>query len=779
MKIENENINDENKNEIIINSNENKQNNVIENNNKLENTNCGSILNYLTNEKIYSNIEIVNSLLKSYHKSIMKNIGIMVKNILKNSNMKKNEFMDLRKKIFEVNIDENSSAKEFEQYINILHKIELVHSNFKTNIKKIILKINRQNNKRKKKLNEYNTTNQNYLSIYSSLISKLNNQFKGKNININSYPLIINNIQNIINNAENKPNNLFENFNNEFLKIYKNNYFENLDIKKEYFFILNSKKSPLNKCNSFVITKNISNFKILAKDSPNTKITKEVKDEIKNYKDLLFQKDSEISELKNINKSFKEKISSLEKNIKKYSSENNQLKSELISIRKNKYTLEFKLKQNEKTISYLNKQNETATKLNKEEKMKYDNEIKNLNINLSKSNLENKKLYKNLYILEEENKKINQSFNVFNNTHTELNNLQQKYLNLKKLFKEIEQENNKNKSIIEKYKKTSCDFVINENNNNYDIIKENEKLRKELKEFDEKTEFLNKKLEEKNNENKCYKSSLINVEEKNNNLVKKYEEINIKLEEFQKSKYSSNTFRRSYKENDDINEITPNKYILVKYLEIEGTKWCLFKKKNNQISQRKHYYNRYQRFKTLSNNNESKDKNDEYIWKQVLNPNDFSKFGFLSKEKTNDFEVKINNLENNIKDLKEKLAKKEEDFNRININYAKLLKRSKNPENNQEKLLEEINCLKKENKILNNSLNKLKEGKNVIGISFIEDDLESSFFIENFSFDKVLEEMDKNEDKLMALNNELQKKYHPNYEKNIEDIKLENATTNF
>ena len=190
MKIENENINDENKNEIIINSNENKPNNDIKNNNKLENTNCGSILNYLTNEKIYSNIEIVNSLLKSYHKSIMKNIGIMVKNILKNSNMKKHEFVDLKKKIFEINNDENFSSNEFEQYINILHKIELVHSNFKTNIKKIILKINKQYIKRKKKLNEYNTINQNYLSIYSSLINKLNN--------------------NIINTNENKTNNLFE-----------------------------------------------------------------------------------------------------------------------------------------------------------------------------------------------------------------------------------------------------------------------------------------------------------------------------------------------------------------------------------------------------------------------------------------------------------------------------------------------------------------------------------------------------------------------------------------
>jgi len=754
MKIENENINDENKNEIIMCSNENNQNDVVDNNNnKLVNANCDAILNYLTNENIYSNIKIVNSLLKSYHKSLVKNIGIMINIILKNSYMNKHEFINLKKKIFEINNDRNFSVTEFEQ----------------------------NKTKRKKKLSKNNMFDPNYLLIYSSLISKLNNQFNGYNFNINSYPIIINNIQNIINNTENKSNNSFENINNDSLRICKKNYFENLEITKEYFFILKSNKYTLNKYNSFVITKKISNFKILSKGVPNIKINKDVKDEIKNYKDLLIQKDSEISELKNLNKSFKEKISTLEKNNKKYSSENNQLKSELISIRKNKYTLEFKIKQNEKTISYLNKQNETATKLNKEEKMKYDNEIKNLNNNLSKSNLENKKLYKNLYILEEENKKINQSFNVFNNTHTELNNLQQKYLNLKKLYREIEQENNKNKLIIEKYKKTSCDSFINDINNNCDILKENEKLRKELKEFDEKNEFLNKKLEEKNNENKCYKSTLINVEEKNNNLFKKYEEINKKLEEFQKSKYSTNTFRRSYniKENDDNNEITPNKYILIKYLEIEEKKWCLFKKKNNKISQRNHYYNRYQKFKTLNNNNnESKDKSDEYIWKQVLNQNDFSEFGIFSKEKTNEYEIKINNLENTIKGLKEKLDKKEEDFNRININYAKLLKRTKNPENNQEKLLEEINSLKKENKILNNSLNKLKEEKNVIGISFIEDDLENSFFIENFSFDKMLEEIDKNENKLMALNNEIQKKYHQNNEKNVEDIKLENANNN-
>ena len=136
-------------------------------------------------------------------------------------------------------------------------------------------------------------------------------------------------------------------------------------------------------------------------------------------------------------------------------------------------------------------------------------------------------------------------------------------------------------------------------------------------------------------------------------------------------------------------------------------------------------------------------------------------------EKEND---KKKEIENEIKDLKDKLSKKEEDYNRVNINYAKLLKKSKNPENDQEKLIQTINNLKIENKKLYKSLMKSKSEKNIIGISFIEDDLDNSFFIDDFCFDNVLDELNKNGDKFMAMNNTISRSYN---HKKKEYIKLE------
>ena len=94
-------------------------------------------------------------------------------------------------------------------------------------------------------------------------------------------------------------------------------------------------------------------------------------------------------------------------------------------------------------------------------------------------------------------------------------------------------------------------------------------------------------------------------------------------------------------------------------------------------------------------------------------------------------------------------------------------------------MLEEINSLKKENKILNDSISKLQSEKNIIGISFIEDDLEGSFFIDNFCFDKILDDLEKSENRFMAMNNTIQNSSHSNIVKNIEEIKLENNSNHF
>ena len=789
MKISTEKINEQKENEILINSYENKQIKAFDNDNNIKFLNYDLLLKVITNEEIYSKIENIKEIIKLYHNSIMKNIGFMIQELLKNSNIKKYEFIKLRN---ENDADKNHNGSEIESYINLLHQIDLIHSDFNSTIKKIVLKIYKHYRKRKNKFKKYKEMNLNNNSIYLSFITKLFNENPNANenytenkINFNQYPIIINNIQNEINIFKKTKKDLFSKYNNNLPNILKDNEiienqlsdfnlieknpkykcFNYLEIKKEYFCELKSKKNKINKNFSFIITKVISNFKIL-------KINNKGKD-------------------------------AEEKKIKNLSLEKSQLKSEVISDQKTIYTLKFKIKQNEKTISYLTKQNENITKLSKEEKTKYDNEIKNLNINLSKSNIENKKLNKYLGSLEFEKNKVIQSFNDLNKTHVvsnkDLNQIksyrkmlendfftkEEELSSFNKYCSEFEKlENEKNRTMIEKYPtKNESNEITNEIDYS-DIINQKEKLKHEIKQLDEKILTLNKKIEHQNEQIIYYKSSLAQKSEKFINLERKYNEINKKLEEIQKNNYSTSTMKRTFNinenNNNNINDITPNKYNLIKYIEIDGMKWYLFKKKNNHISQRTHYYSRHQRFKTINNINElqTKEKAEEYIWKPLLNSNEFNDFNFSPKDELNEFENKINNLEKNIKELKEKLNKKEEDFNRININYAKLLKKAKNPENNQEKLLEEINFLKKENKKLNNSINKLQSEKNVIGISFIEDDLEGSFFIDNFSFDKILEEIDKYENKFMAMNNTIQKNSHPNYERNIEDIKLENIINN-
>ena len=178
--------------------------------------------------------------------------------------------------------------------------------------------------------------------------------------------------------------------------------------------------------------------------------------------------------------------------------------------------------------------------------------------------------------------------------------------------------------------------------------------------------------------------------------------------------------------------------------------------------------------KSIGSDTNIKNNYDNYIWKPMKNPKDFNDFGNLPQSESIDDKSKISEMEKEMKELKDKLLRKEDDYNRVNINYAKLLKKTKNPENNQEKLIETINKLKIENKKLNNSLIKCKSEKKIIGISFIEDDLEGSFFIDNFNFDTILDEINKSEDKFMAMNNTLQKNAKPYHERKIDDIKLEN-----
>ena len=96
------------------------------------------------------------------------------------------------------------------------------------------------------------------------------------------------------------------------------------------------------------------------------KLEKEKEAEIGDYKEYLNEKEEMFDELKLKNKQSIDKIILLEENIKSYTDENQKLNTEINNIKKNNIILDFKIKQNEKTIIYLNKEKENLIKENGE-----------------------------------------------------------------------------------------------------------------------------------------------------------------------------------------------------------------------------------------------------------------------------------------------------------------------------------------------------------------------------------------------------------------------------
>ena len=123
------------------------------------------------------------------------------------------------------------------------------------------------------------------------------------------------------------------------------------------------------------------------------------------------------------------------------------------------------------------------------------------------------------------------------------------------------------------------------------------------------------------------------------------------------------------------------------------------------------------------------------------------------------------------------MNKKEKDLNRLNVNYAKMIKNSKNPENIEEKMAEKLEKLREENKKLILTINKLKSEQQFIGLSFIADDLEAEQFIDDKCFEDILDnlvdEKDKGKDK--GKDKDKDKDKDKNDAKTIEKGTIENA----
>ena len=323
---------------------------------------------------------------------------------------------------------------------------------------------------------------------------------------------------------------------------------------------------------------------------------------------------------------------------------------------------------------------------------------------------------------------------------------------------------------------------------------------KELNLFNEqKIKKLERKLEEYNindfddSKTKTYKINKINKvnEIEVEKLTKKFYHSPPYAYRKNTSTFSTNNTsnnRRILANNLDEIEISPENYTIIKQFKLSNNlKWNLLKKikkqnsglkeennspKSSQVSKQQYRRFHYLKLNSKSNHNIFNDDSySDFIWKPNKNEKDFINFNMeLIENNLNDNSIsrekqkKINDLETRIKDLKEKLEKKENDCNRINLNYAKLFKRSKIPELNYDKLLENIEKLKYENKNLNKKIENLKLNQNFIGFSFIEDDLEGSRFIDDKCFEEILNEIDKKSNKKQANDINMMLKYFNSHE---------------
>ena len=474
---------------------------------------------------------------------------------------------------------------------------------------------------------------------------------------------------------------------------------------------------------------------------------------VKNKKDLLIQ----VVELITKNNNLLEEVSSLRSlklNISKIENEKNRL---------NKIIDEL----NEKLTSAISAKKEIE-KMNsslRESIDRYENE-----------KLVQKKEYKKLKDYLEQIKKENTNLNKYKN---DLEN--ENKLNIKKISElniqitQIEKEN----EIINN--------IINETNNKKEEYKEKiKKLTKELDEEKELKEFLEqkiKKLEKKFEEyniNDFYDTKTKTYKINNMNKVNEIEVEKLPRKYASPYNYRKNTSGLSTNNNSnkvyniklDDNDINPENYSIIKYFKLGSKlKWYLLKKikkQNNEYivtdpspspsqSNCKQSYRRYKILRTNTNyilSNERKDDSySDYIWKPNKNERDFINFNLNNIENIendkNDSSIsrerkkKINELELCIKDLEEKLEKKENDCNRINLNYAKLFKRTKIPDEVYDKLLENNEKLKNENKLLKKKIDNFKSTQDFIRMSFIADDLEDSRFIDDKCFEEILDGLDK------------------------------------
>ena len=680
-------------------------------------------------------------------------------------------------KYYSIDVGNNKNENDINSFVDL----NILDINFIKNIKSLLTIL--KNEKRKNINNNKNIKNQFKLdNLKERLIFQLSNKLNKGNAKLIAHRRIKSvNTEEISNNTSNIIANINENTFNKNLsdrlikkKIEKKNLRNNETLDKNKLsstienlepssFIDNlklktiSSEKNLNEIDETKNSINLNQIEIM-------KLQKEVSILENNKKDLLTQ----IADLITRNNTLTEEISVLNLKIDKIEKEKNilneninelNIKLELLTNSKNEIEKKHLILK-EKMESYENEKSLKLKELNKVLNSLEEMKKENIKLNKNKDDIENeiklsKKTIRDLNIqiaqLGKENEIIN---NILNDTNNKKEEFKEKY---KKVSKELEEEKEMNLFMDKKVKK------------------------------------LEKKLEEHNiidfddTKTKTYKLGLMN----------KVNEIEV--EKLQKKYTSPNNYRKNtsaVSTNNTSNmklvnnnlveqELTPENFTIVKFFKLDNLKWFLLKKikkksteRGNELSpsQSQSKYRRYRILKMNSKfNNERKDESySDFIWKSNKNENDFVNFDLNNIDNIDDKnefsrekQKKINELETCIKDLEEKLEKKENDCNRINLNYAKLFKRTKIPEETYDKLIENVEKLKTENKILKKKIDNFKSTQDFIRISFIEDDLEGSKFIDDKCFEEILDSLVENKSRHNTYKNYKTKKEENNYEINM------------
>ena len=624
-----------------------------------------------------------------------------------------NQIMNLSNRDCENEKNMKNKEKEFNEKKN-------KYENEITELKSDIIKAN-------EKINEYIKANQELEVILGKIKEEKNEEINKMN---NNYQLLMNEqkikekeieqIKNEVNELKLK--------NSELNDINGNNNKEIASLKKK----INEYEHEVNR-NKKEITEQKNKYKLFKDemseiDSLNNK-----------YKETIDQLEKENNEINNLLIQSKTETQTdknkLNKKIEELQTEIDLLKNDLEQKEKDIKILNKKIRDKEKNIQKLeNKYEKEVKKNNKLEKKIQEMEAKEEEGNMTEYESQKRKLMSNKYI------KVNNN----NNNNSEIENVQKKFRFLYRTMENFHHNKSRNGPNAN-ISRTSTEYNVNNNNNNTNVV-----------------------MNEINNNNKTKTSYVFNqidnINKNKTKLSRNYSNNNIYNDKNAKNnnefiddrgENSSNTCNIDISTDTNI-KLTPENYSFIKFYQLNSKlKWCLFKKNNkkhsNIFSQNKSNYRRYSVGNEISTNLSNSDFDssnfNDFIWIPYKTSKDFIEFGDFSS--LNDYsdiknEDDINEFKIIIKKLEIKLSEKEKEYNKLDNIFVKLMQENK-------KYKTSIDNLKKENLNLNNAISKyksdLKNDKNFIGVSFIDDDPESSKFIDDKCCEELLSGLEKGKNK--------------------------------